>query len=131
MRKIIWQLVIALGGLLLVLGLLLGQTPDPEATFVQPVHGGSFAEGVVGQSVRLNPLLDRILKPDFKDLLPAIKERGYTHVLVVPIQFLADHLETLYDVGIAGREEAEASGLGFFRRSRRMRPRSSSVPWQP
>ena len=59
MRRIIWQLVIALGGLLLVLGLLLGQTPDPEATFVQPVHGGSYAEGVVGQSIRLNPLLDR------------------------------------------------------------------------
>ena len=59
MRRIIWQLVIALGGLLLVLGLLLGQTPDPEATFVQPVHGGSFTEGVVGQSIRLNPLLDR------------------------------------------------------------------------
>ena len=59
MRKIIWQLVIALGGLLLVLGLLLGQTPDPEATLVQPVHGGSYAEGLVGQSIRLNPLLDR------------------------------------------------------------------------
>ncbi|MFQ5922612.1 MAG: ABC transporter substrate-binding protein [Anaerolineales bacterium] len=59
MRSIIWQLVIALGGLLLVLGLLLGQTPDPEATFVQPVHGGSYAEGVVGRSIRLNPLLDR------------------------------------------------------------------------
>ena len=59
MRRIIWQLVIALGGLLLVLGLLLGQTPDPEATFVQPVHGGSYAEGVVGKSIRLNPLLDR------------------------------------------------------------------------
>jgi peptide/nickel transport system substrate-binding protein len=44
---------------LLVLGLLLGQTPDPEATFVQPVHGGSYAEAVVGQSIRLNPLLDR------------------------------------------------------------------------
>lgn len=59
MRRIIWQLVIALGGLLLVFGLLLGQTPDPEATFVQPVHGGSYAEGVIGRSVRLNPLLDR------------------------------------------------------------------------
>ena len=58
MRRIIWQLVIALGGLLLVLGLLLGQTPDPEATFVQPVHGGSYAEGVVGSFNRLNPLLD-------------------------------------------------------------------------
>lgn len=59
MRRIIWQLVIALGGLLLVLGLLLGQTPDPEATFVQPVRGGSYSEGVVGRSIRLNPLLDR------------------------------------------------------------------------
>ncbi len=59
MRKIIWQLAIALGGLLLVLGLLLGQTPDPEATFVQPVHGGSYAEGLIGSTVRLNPLLDR------------------------------------------------------------------------
>ncbi len=59
MRRIIWQLVIALGGLLLVFGLLLGQTPDPEATFVQPVHGGSYAEGVIGRSIRLNPLLDR------------------------------------------------------------------------
>lgn len=59
MRRIIWQLVIALGGLLLVLGLLLGQTPDPEATSVQPVRGGSYAEGLVGRSIRLNPLLDR------------------------------------------------------------------------
>jgi peptide/nickel transport system substrate-binding protein len=59
MRRIIWQLVIALGGLLLVLGLLLGQTPDPEATFVQPVHGGSYAEGLIGSYSRLNPLLDR------------------------------------------------------------------------
>ena len=54
------------------------------------------------------------LKPDFKALLPAIRQRGYTHVLVVPIQFLADHLETLYDIGIAGREEAESSGLAFL-----------------
>ena len=59
MRRIGWQLVIAVGGLLLVLGLLLGQTPDPEATLVQPVQGGAYAEGLVGSSVRLNPLLDR------------------------------------------------------------------------
>lgn len=59
MRKIGWQLAIAIGGLLLVLGLLLGQTPDPEAALVQPVQGGAYAEALIGEWIRLNPLLDR------------------------------------------------------------------------
>jgi ferrochelatase len=33
----------------------------------------------------------------------------------VPVQFLADHLEILYDIDIAAREEAEAAGLAFHR----------------
>jgi ferrochelatase len=36
-------------------------------------------------------------------------------VLVVPIQFLADHLEILYDIDVAARQEAEAAGLVFHR----------------
>lgn len=64
MRKIGWQLAIAVGGLLLVLGLLLGQTPGPEADLLQPVQGGSYAEALIGQSVRLNPLLDRYNQVD-------------------------------------------------------------------
>lgn len=55
------------------------------------------------------------LKPDFKDLLPGLRAEGHKNVLVVPIQFLADHLETLYDVDTAGREEAEEAGMGFVR----------------
>jgi ferrochelatase len=55
------------------------------------------------------------LKPDFKDLLPGLKEAGHKDVLVVPIQFLADHLETLYDVDTAGGEEAMEAGIGFQR----------------
>jgi protoporphyrin/coproporphyrin ferrochelatase len=31
------------------------------------------------------------------------------------VQFLADHLEILYDIDIAAREEAEAAGLAFHR----------------
>lgn len=58
MRNLRWQLIIALGGLLLVVGLLLGQTPDPSIASIQPVQGGAYAEGLVGQIVRLNPLLD-------------------------------------------------------------------------
>jgi ferrochelatase len=55
------------------------------------------------------------LKPDLKDLLPGIRAAGHAGVLVVPIQFLADHLEILYDIDVAAREEAEAAGLEFHR----------------
>jgi ferrochelatase len=55
------------------------------------------------------------LKPDLKDLLPGLREAGYEDVLVVPVQFLADHLEILYDIDVAAREEARAAGLRFHR----------------
>ncbi|HEX4215009.1 MAG TPA: ferrochelatase [Candidatus Dormibacteraeota bacterium] len=55
------------------------------------------------------------LKPDLKDLLPGIRAEGHEEVLVVPVQFLADHLEILYDIDIAAREEAEEAGLRFHR----------------
>lgn len=55
------------------------------------------------------------LTPDFKDLVPGIADAGHTGVIFVPVQFVADHLETLYDIDIAGREEAEEVGLAFHR----------------
>jgi ferrochelatase len=55
------------------------------------------------------------LKPDLKDLLPGLRDAGHTAVLVVPVQFLADHLEILYDIDIAAREEATDAGLAFNR----------------
>jgi protoporphyrin/coproporphyrin ferrochelatase len=55
------------------------------------------------------------LKPDLKDLLPGLREAGHRAVLVVPIQFLADHLEILYDIDVAAREEAEEAGIAFHR----------------
>ena len=56
------------------------------------------------------------LKPDMLDVLPEIAAAGHTNVVVAPIQFLADHLETLYDVDVAGREQATAAGIGGFTR---------------
>ena len=55
------------------------------------------------------------MKPDFADLLPQLREAGHRAVLVAPIQFLADHLEILYDVDIAARQQAEAAGMTFVR----------------
>jgi len=55
------------------------------------------------------------LKPDFVDIMPEIKQAGNSHVLIAPVQFLADHLEILYDIEIGAREQAEAHGIQFAR----------------
>lgn len=55
------------------------------------------------------------LTPDMKDLLPGLAEAGHKHVLMVPVQFLADHLETLYDIDVGAREDADEVGIGFHR----------------
>ncbi len=55
------------------------------------------------------------LKPDFADMMPVLKEQGRTHVLIAPVQFLADHLEILYDIEIGAREQAEEHGIVFAR----------------
>lgn len=55
------------------------------------------------------------MKPDFADLMPKIAAAGGRSVLVVPVQFLADHLEILYDVDVGAREQAERCGLAFHR----------------
>jgi len=55
------------------------------------------------------------MKPDFADLIPAIAASGKDSVIVVPVQFLADHLEILYDIDVAAREQAQSRGLSFRR----------------
>ena len=55
------------------------------------------------------------MKPDFADLMPKIAAAGGRSVLVVPVQFLADHLEILYDVDVGARDQAERCGLAFHR----------------
>ncbi len=53
------------------------------------------------------------LKPDFVDVMPELAKKEKTHVLIAPVQFLADHLEILYDVNIGAREQAEMYGIKF------------------
>ena len=55
------------------------------------------------------------LKPDFADLMPELKAKGATDVLIAPVQFLSDHLEILYDIEVGAREQAEEHGIIFHR----------------
>jgi ferrochelatase len=57
------------------------------------------------------------LKPDLLDVLPGLAGSGHRDVIVAPVQFLADHLETLYDIDIAGRDQAREAGIDSFIRT--------------
>ena len=55
------------------------------------------------------------LRPDLVEVFPAIAASGKRDVLVVPVQFLADHLEVLYDLDVAARAQAASHGLRYHR----------------
>jgi ferrochelatase len=55
------------------------------------------------------------LTPDIKDLIPGLRAQGHRTLLVAPVQFLADHLEVLFDIDVAAREEAESVGMQLVR----------------
>jgi ferrochelatase len=55
------------------------------------------------------------LRPDLKELFPEVAASGRRDVVVVPVQFLSDHLEVLYDLDIAAADEARAAGLRYRR----------------
>jgi len=53
----------------------------------------------------------RWLGPMLQQTLEALRAAGARHVLVVPISFVTEHLETLYEIDHQAREQAR--GLGF------------------
>jgi len=55
------------------------------------------------------------LEPDVLDHLRELKERGVEDVIVVPIGFLSDHLEVLYDLDVEAAELAAELRLHLVR----------------
>ena len=55
------------------------------------------------------------LRPDLVELFPDLASSGARDIVVVPVQFLADHLEVLYDLDVAAAEQARAAGLRYHR----------------
>ncbi len=55
------------------------------------------------------------LKPDLTDILADLAKKRQDKVLIVPIQFLSDHLEILYDLDIAAREQCNEFGIDYHR----------------
>jgi ferrochelatase len=57
------------------------------------------------------------LSPSTRDVLVQLGREGRTRVLVVPISFVSDHIETLQEIDIQYKELAAQSGIREFRRA--------------
>jgi ferrochelatase len=55
------------------------------------------------------------LGPDLKSALAAVQARGRKRVVVAPVGFVSDHVETLYDLDIEAKTWAQELGLEFAR----------------
>ena len=53
--------------------------------------------------------------PDILDYLDTLHAEGVRDVLQVPIGFVCDHLEILYDLDIEAKQKAEAMGMTYHR----------------
>jgi len=56
------------------------------------------------------------LQPYTDDALPELGAKGVKDLVVVPISFVSEHIETLQEIDIEYRELAEESGIENFRR---------------
>lgn len=57
------------------------------------------------------------LEPSTEEMLRHLAAHGSENLLVVPLSFVSDHIETLYEIDIQYAEEARALGIANFRRS--------------
>jgi protoporphyrin/coproporphyrin ferrochelatase len=64
---------------------------------------------------RVGPL--KWIGPSTEELINELAGRGVRSVLVVPVSFVSDHLETLYEIDILYKNMAERSGMTEWRRA--------------
>ncbi len=62
---------------------------------------------------RVGPL--KWLQPYTKDVIPAKGAAGARQMLVYPIAFVSDHIETLYELGVEYKELAQHAGIEQYR----------------
>ncbi|MFM5967482.1 MAG: ferrochelatase [Micrococcales bacterium] len=55
------------------------------------------------------------LEPDVNDAIESASEEGKRGVIVVPIGFVSDHVEVIWDLDNEAKETAENLGLAFYR----------------
>ena len=103
----------------------------PIAVPGQAVYSAQFQEAAAGiakllkleknwsiayQSRSGNPK-DPWLEPDFKEVIRNLDKEKFNGVLLIPVGFLCDNVEVVYDLDIEAKQACEAGGFKYFRAS--------------
>ncbi len=67
------------------------------------------------------------LKPSTESIIQALARRGKKKLLIVPISFVTDHVETLYEIDIKQRALAGKYGIKDFRMSKAIESHKSFI----
>lgn len=86
-----------------------------EATVAGLVQRLGLDRWHLGYQSRSGPV--RWLEPDVLDLIATLASRGARKLLVVPVSFVSDHIETLHEIDVQMREHAQGCGVQEFARS--------------
>ena len=69
---------------------------------------------VLGYQSRVGPV--EWIAPSTDEVIRSLAREGVKDVLVIPISFVSDHVETLYEIDLLYGEQAKALGITNFRR---------------
>ncbi len=91
---------------------------DPYSTHIQKTYESVITAGNFGlphhlcfQS-KVGP--QRWLEPSLTQTIKSLAEQKVSHIIVVPIAFVTDHIETLSEIGIEARDKAQHLGVKYF-----------------
>lgn len=84
-----------------------------EATYESLRQALNWPHTGLSYQSRVGPL--EWIKPYTEDTIPQLAAQGWKQVLVYPIAFVSDHIETLQELGMEYRQLAEASGITHYR----------------
>jgi ferrochelatase len=70
---------------------------------------------VLGYQSRTGPV--KWIEPGIEEVIASLGRDGVKDLLIVPVSFVSDHIETLYEVDLLFAEEARAAGISTVVRS--------------
>jgi ferrochelatase len=82
---------------------------------------GNNSKWTLAYQSKLGPV--EWLGPPTLDAIAALGRTGSRQVLAIPIAFVSDHVETLYEIDQLFGEAAKAAGIAHFRRTRGLNDR--------
>ncbi len=91
---------------------------DPYSTHIRKTYELVVSRGNFGRrhhlcfQSKVGP--QRWLEPSLSGMLAMLARDGVSHVIIIPIAFVSDHIETLSEINIEAREEAHRLGITSF-----------------